>query len=465
MIQPHKVLSTLLGAAGAAARAASCLLLATVLAIAAGAQTKDGILREYLAAIESCDIPTKIEECDFILDSCDSASLAPTALKVFCHFRDSKLMGDENVAVHVAEKWILPFCGERADSFLKVEQSDSVSVRDIINYVDFNRESLLGMKAPLLPEAGLDSFSSEKPTVLWFFDTECAKCRLESVKIKDFFSRHDDCTFVSFYIGEDSQTWKNFITEHFAGISGAVHLMDAEEKSGFRRKYSVNGTPRMFLIDTDGLIAGRMLDTESLENLLEERDRQKKAAVSELFYQLVSLRGEDAKASLEYVIDKYILCENSVFNTAEDSLMVVGFAQIQKDLLSKARPGTKIVPLKVKGSLNGGSAKVYRLDNLGSARGRRKVARREGMSRKAWKKECGKTVIVFHTKGCGQCKAELEAAQEKNLNVLDIDVDDIQAQYPSVFEAIIDSFDLTALPFLVETDKNGIILRRYITLK
>lgn len=464
MRQEYKVLRKLRGLIGAATKAVSCLVLAAGLAVTSGAQTKDGILREYLATIENCDIPTKIEECDFILDSCDSASLAPTALKVFNHFRDSKLMGDENVAVHVAEKWILPFCVEGADSLLPAEQTDSVSISDIRNYVDFNRESLLGMKAPLLPEAGLDSFNSETPTVLWFFDTECAKCRLESVKIKDFFSRHDDCAFVSFYIGDDRAKWKEFITEHFSGIEGAVHLMDEGEHSGFRRKYSVSATPRMFLIDTDGVIAGRMLDTQSLENLLEERTRQKKAAVSELFYQLVPLRGEDAKTSLEYVIDKYILCENSVFNTAEDSLMVVGFAQIQKDLLSKSRPGTKIVPLKVKGSLNGGPLKEYRLDRLGSASGRRKVARGEGMSRKAWKKECGKTVIVFHTKGCGQCKEELEAAKNKNLNVLDIDVDDIQAQYPSVFEAIIDSFDLTALPFLVETDKSGTITHRYLSL-
>lgn len=446
-------------------KAVSCLVLASGLVFTAVAQTKDGILREYLAAIENCDIPTKIEECDFILDSCDSASLAPTALKVFSHFRDSKLMGDENVAVHVAEKWILPFCGEGADSLLAAGLADSVKVSDIRNYVKFNRESLLGMKAPLLPEAGLDSFSTDKPTVLWFFDTECAKCRLESVKIKDFFSRHDDCAFISFYIGDDRTKWKEFITEHFSGIVGAVHLMDGEERSGFRRKYSVSATPRMFLIDTDGVIAGRMLDTESLESLLEERTRQKKAAVSELFYQLVPLRGEDAKTSLEYVIDKYILCKNSVFNTAEDSLMVVGFAQIQKDLLSKSRPGTKIAPLKIKGSLNGGPAKEYRLDRLGSAWGRRKVTRNEGMSRKEWKKECGKTVIVFHTKGCGQCKAELEAAKNRSLNVFDIDIDDIQAQYPSVFEAILESFDLTALPFLVETDRNGIILRRYFSLK
>lgn len=427
-------------------------------------QTRDDILREYLSALENCDIPTKIEECDFILEACDSASLAPTAQKVFRHFRDSKLMGDENVAVHVAEKWILPFCCDGADSLLTDEQSDSVSILGIRNYVEFNRESLLGAKAPLLPEAGLDAFPADRPTVLWFFDTDCAKCRLESVKLADFFSQRNGCALTTFYIGDDLGKWKDFILGHFSGIDGARHLADPSGATDFRRKYSVTATPRMFLIDRDGNIAGRMLDTESLETLLDGRRRREKEAVTELFYQLVPLRGEDAKNSLEYLIDSRILCENSIFDTAEDSLMVVGFAQIQKDLLSKARPGTKIAGLKVMGSLNGGTAKEYRLDRLGAAWGRRKVTRGEGMPLKEWKKECGKTVIVFHTRGCRQCAAELEAAENKSLNVFDIDVDDIQARYPSVFGSLLDSFDLTALPFLVEIDSDGIILRRYFTL-
>lgn len=447
-----------------AARMMLSALACCVFCVHAVSQTRDDILKEYLAALENCDIQTKIEECDFILGSCDSASLQETALKVFTHFRDSKLMGDENVAVHVAEKWMLPFCGDGADSLLTAERSDSVSLPDIRNYVEFNRESLLGAKAPLLPEAGLDAFPADRPTVLWFFDTDCAKCSLESVKLADFFSRRNDCSLTTFYIGDDLGKWKDFISRHFSGIDGARHLSDPAGATDFRRKYSVTATPRMFLIDREGNIAGRMLDTESMETLLDGRRKREKAAVTELFYQLVPLRGEDAKNSLEYLIDSRILCENSIFDTAEDSLMVVGFAQIQKDLLSRARPGTKIAGLKVKGSLNGRKAKVCRLDRLGSASGRRKTVRAEGMSRKEWKRENGKTVIVFHTRGCRQCEAELEAAENKSLNVFDIDVDDIQARYPYAFESIIDSFDLTALPFLVETDKNGIITHRYLSL-
>lgn len=395
----------------------------------ANAQSKDKVLEEYLLALEAYDIPTKIEETDFIIGNCDSASREEVAVKVFEHFRNSLLMGDENVAVHVAGKWIH---GNAA----------------ISSYADFNRASLLGMKAPLLPEAGLESFSKNKPTILWLYDTDCAKCKLESVKLEDFFLRRSDCELVTFYIGDNPQKWKEFISSHFTSVSSARQLCDFSESSDFRKLYSVTATPRMFLIDKEGIIVGRMLDTESLEKLLDERKTREKQAVTDLFYRLVPLRGEDAKNSLEYIIDNYILCPDSPFDSAEDSLMVVNFAQIQKDLLSKARPGSKIAGIKVNGSLNGGKVKSRRLDRLG------KNCSRNG----------GRTIIIFHTSGCHQCEAELKEAKALKLNTFAVNIDDIQAQSPKTFDKLFDAFDLSTLPLLVETDSKGIILRRYFSL-
>lgn len=402
------------------------------------------------------DIPTKIRECDFILGSCDSLSLPRTALRIFTHFRDSKLMGDENVAVHVADRWIL---GQAAPG-LRISPDTLAAIR---SYADFNRASLLGVKAPALPEAGLEGFSTDKPTVLWFYDTDCAKCRIETVRLEDFFRRRSDCGLTTFYIGDDTAGWKDFLSRHFTGIPGARHLCDPSGVTDFRRKYSVTATPRMFLIDTDGIIVGRMLDAESLELLLDERTRRGKEAITELFYHLVPLRGEDAKNALEYLIDTRILCENSPFDTAEDSLMVVNFAMIQKELLSKARPGTKTAPLKVRASLNGRKPGTYRLDRLSRARGRIQL-KLPGATRRESREISGKTVIIFHTTGCRQCEDELHAAKSLNINILAINIDEIRSNDPETFARLIDSFDLTALPLLIETDRRGIILRRYFSL-
>ena len=445
--------------------------ISVISALSLPAQTRDEVLKEYLTSLDGYDIQTKIEECDFILGSCDSASVSETALKVFRHFRDSKLMGDENVAVHVADRWILgdiiPAPENSADGIGQVGRNHNITclsdstLSAIRSYADFNRASLLGAAAPLLPEAGLEGFSTEKPTVLWFYDTDCAKCKIESIRLEDFFRRRNDCELVTFYIGDDTGKWKEFLRSHFTGIPDAHHLCDPAETTDFRRKYSVTATPRMFLIDTEGIIIGRLLDVESLELLLDERTRREKSAITDLFYQLIPLRGEDAKNALEYLIDTRILCDGSPFNTAEDSLMVVNFATIQKELLSKARPGTKIAPIKVRGSLNGGKSKEYRLDRLNSACGRHRIPT---ANRKERREQSGKTVIVFHTTGCHQCEAELNAAKSMGINVLEVNIDDVQSRFPETFARLLDSFDLTALPFLVETDSHGIILRRYFSL-
>lgn len=416
-------------------------------------ERRDSVLTEYLTALDGCDIPTKIGECEFILSNCDSASRAETALKVFTHFRDSHLMGDENVAVYVADKWILvggaPETGDKpaADTETspgKDTETGKETDAAIREYVLFNRESLLGQKAPLLPEAGLESFSDSRMTVLWFYDTDCAKCALEAVLLENFLTRHPECGLTAFYVGDDPAKWETFRKGRFRQSPDVRHLGDLAGETDFRRKYSVTATPRMFLIDREGVIVGRMLDTESLETLLAERKKQEKEAVTELFYKLVPLRGEEAKNSLEYLIDNYILCENSPFDTAEDSLMTVNFAVIQKALLSKARPGTEIAPLKLRGRLNGGREKEYRLD---------RVCRRKG----------GLTVL-FHTTGCRQCEEELAKASQQKRNILEINIDEIREASPETFTALIDSFDLTALPLLVETDSRGIILRRYFSL-
>lgn len=427
-------------------------------------KTREQMLKEYLTALESCDIPVKIKECDFILSSCDSASRQETALKVFRHFRDSKLMGDENVAVHIADEWILGNGRSYSEAGVvresMIPDSTHAAVR---SYADFNRASLLGAKAPPISEAGLESFSTERPTVLWFYDTDCAKCRIESVKLEDFFRRRSDCELVTFYIGDDSLAWKEFLRSHFSGIPGARHLCALSGSTDFRRSYSVTATPRMFLIDRDGVIVGRMLDTESLELLLDERTKREKEAVTELFYALAPLRGEDAKNALEYLIDTRILCENSPFNTAEDSLMVVNFALIQKDLLSKARPGTKMAPLKIRASLNGRKPRNHRLDRLGRAPGRLR-SRQPVSTRREAREINGRTVIILHTGGCRQCEAELQAAKSMDINVLDVNIDEIQSSSPETFSMLIENFDLTALPLLIETDRHGVILRRYFSL-
>ena len=80
-----------------------------------------------------------------------------------------------------------------------------------------------------------------------------------------------------------------------------------------------------------------------------------------------------------------------------------------------------------------------------------------------------KNYIIFYTSECEICKAEkaaasVVAASDRKVRVLMVNVDEIVSDDPSLADGLFDEFDLSALPFVLETDRKGVILRRYITL-
>ena len=169
----------------------------------------------------------------------------------------------------------------------------------------------------------------------------------------------------------------------------------------------------------------------------------------DLLYYLSTRNGEGIKEGLGYLIDTYI-ADNKAWRSADDSLKIVGFAGIMKDLLSKARPGTKIADLKVPGlMITAKGEKDYKgsLRQLGGDR----------------------NIIIFYAEGCHICEAEKLAARElvasdKDVAVLMVNVDEIMRSNPSLASKIFDAFDLSALPFIFEMNSKGLIQRRYMTL-
>jgi hypothetical protein len=83
-----------------------------------------------------------------------------------------------------------------------------------------------------------------------------------------------------------------------------------------------------------------------------------------------------------------------------------------------------------------------------------------------------RNIIIFYTEGCNICDAEKKAARgifsegksTKKTKVLMVNVDQIIRQNPGMASRLFDSFDLSSLPFIFETDRKGYIQRRYITL-
>ena len=474
----------------------------------AGAQQLDSLVRvrlsdqldEYFAAIERSGPAAQIEECDFLIGMpTDSLVRQFVAVKVYDHYLNSPVMGSETVAIHVLDEWF--FSG-------KVKMYNEVDLLNARIYADFNRQSLIGSKAPQLTLLTRDNESrelfSEAPgayKILYFYDAGCAKCKYETPRLVSLLATSGyPVELIAVYAGNSLQAWDDYVAQYFSaeqsGDAQITHLWDPEIDSDFQRKYGVLQTPRMLLIAPDGTIIGRGLDTPALGYLLDQElsvpefqygspeseqlfdqllgseptsveileisdmlaaatlDKGDvgmfKQLAGDYLYYLAPKSKQAYRYGLNLHIDKYILGRPDIWNTADDSLKIVGFAQIMHDLITKTPIGEKVPAIKVKGTL--------------LSRGKEKSKKMKFSKLKGFD-----NIIIFHTTGCPVCAAEIEEARALTaaydwMDIFLVNVDEVMASSPSMATELFDAFDLSVLPHIVWTDENNIVRSCYVSL-
>ena len=466
----------------------------------------DAKLDEYLGAIGRESLDVQVQECDYLIESTsDSLIRHKVANKIYKTYIESPLMGAEAVAIHVFDRWFL-------DGGVKMD--GELAFLNAKIHADFNRLSLLGCKAQELEMqtsegAGRTLFdkAGKRYTVLYFYDADCAKCKIQSILLRNLFNTEDyPVDFDAVYTGDDMTEWNEYISKYLEISSGKInvsHLWDPQVDSDYQRKYGVIQTPRLFLISPDGVIVGRALDAKALSQMLHDifsekilnyggkesealydivfgkdeapADKSEVTAVADhiaastlarsdtvmfrqmtgdLLYYLSSKRDEAFKEGLDYLIDEYVLSKPEVWKTQDDSLKVIGMAQVMDDLLSKAVPGSKIPAIKVPGELMSYGKHRAVTKSLCKLGGRRNI-------------------LMFYAEGCNVCAAEKEAIgallsdrdSAAGVKVYLVNVDKVLAEDPSLASTLFESFDLTSLPFILETDAKGVVLRRYISFR
>ena len=228
----------------------------------------DSLLVRYYALLQGNAPEDIAAECDWLISSCkDSLSRRHVATEIFNHYKEAPVMGEEEVAIRVYDKWFkdgtVRFKGEFDDMDAKL-------------FVDFNRNSLIGLKAPGIalfkPSGRKVTVPREgRATVLFFYDTSCSKCRLEAAVLPSILKEVDfPLDFCAVYFGSDRKAWRKFRRSFRIGGRNVevLHFQDPEISSNYQRLYGVISTPKMFLVEPGGLIMGRRLEPESLKQLL-----------------------------------------------------------------------------------------------------------------------------------------------------------------------------------------------------
>lgn len=453
----------------------------------------DARMDEYFAALEREPIAVKIAECDFMLESCEDPLVRQyVAVRIYDHFLGSKVMGDEAVAVHMVDDWFVPG---------KVSMYSDVDLLNAKVYAQFHRSSLLGMQAPALMLRSPEGEEVTAPahgavSVLFFYDTSCSKCKLETLRLQGFLPTVETpIEFYAIYTGVFKEQWNDYIDARWLMDAPAVnmhHAWDPELESDFQMLYGVLQTPQMLLIDRDGTIVGRSLDTDALAQLLPTlfpeayeygapsttelfdtlfgggepsaaniletaqyiKDRALERSDStlcrhmlgDMMYYLMDTPGEEYKLALQTFIKLYVDGDPAMWAGPAEQQRVVRPAEVAMDLLGRVPAGSRIPRAKVRGVLLKGPGPV----DLSAVRTRslRALRGRPGY-------------ILFHTPGCSTCDAELEAVQrvfeaEPGARVLLVNPEENGTE-------LLDMFDLSVLPFALSMDRKGTVLRKYIS--
>lgn len=455
-------------------------------------------LEEYFTALAGENAAVQSAECDFLIESCqDSLVRQYVALKIYRHYLESHIMGDDAVAVHVARKWFLTGAVPMA------------SDQDLLNaqvFAEFNKSSLIGMPAPKLtlkdPEGEpVDVPAKKTYSALYFYDTGCATCKLETPRLKRLVESGEyDLKVFAIYVGADANAW----AAYRADFPGVTHVWDPEMDSDWQRQYGVLKTPGLFLVGPDGVILGRGLDTPALRILLNQQfsadqyvygEAGQMARYSQLFgvyadtlstrhimdvadylaartfgegdldsfkqisgdllYYLSSRREEVYRDACIPFVEKYVSGLPDVWNTADDKAQVVSLGEMLVELASRTPVGSVVPDITVHGVLRQKPC----LFRKGTVEGDYRLTELKGKP----------GYVVFYTGGCSSCKetlAAVDALVAKNYpaKVLLVDMDALLTDYPSQAQQLLDTFDLSAMPFVIQLDKKGVVQHRYVQL-
>ena len=235
-------------------------------------------VEQYLGLLQYNHNDTIIKHVDSLIAGGGNRELQNRlAYTAYNFFYDPQIMGQEGVAVHIAQKWFLND---------KLDWPNKEGKFMLRTFVEFNRHSLIGMDAPEL--ALVDTVGNAVPlssldaeyTIVYFYTDDCASCRKETPALVDFVNGYEDGVLAVYavYANDNARKWKEYIEKElfiYNPFMNWVNVYDPEYESGFQMLYNVMKTPQMFLLDKEHKIIGRGLNVKALKELLAEKNARR----------------------------------------------------------------------------------------------------------------------------------------------------------------------------------------------
>lgn len=248
------------------------------------------------------------------IDSARKKRRPEYAIRAYEWFKDAPVMGKEEIAVWLAKEYFL-------NGQLKCDSNRLFEMRA---FVLMNEQSLLGMQAPsfTMKDTSGTSESLEnliyqgEHTILFFYSTDCIKCRMASAELVDMVNEYNKGVLNVMAVCTDSNKskWTQYINSHFYIYNPFVNwknVYDPEAESAYHMLYGVIETPKIFLLDKDGIIKGRNLSVENIKELLENYNKEKEG-MDEFFKGLFEQAADEeaVKSLIDLIYTRATVSEN-----------------------------------------------------------------------------------------------------------------------------------------------------------
>lgn len=210
----------------------------------------------------------------FIRTGKSAEETARIAWYIYNYYRNSRIMGYDEIAVYIADSYFLNG---------QYTLPDGNAMMEMKLFAQTNRQSLIGMQAPgltLQDPAGTEvnlPDGEQDYTVLYFYDDECPGCIRTTPALMQYMSRNSaglNFTVCMIYTQDSREHWMNYIQKAIQTFKlpsnvKVLHLWDPDMSSDFVSKYGVISTPKLFLLDRNGTIIGRELTPTALGQVVE----------------------------------------------------------------------------------------------------------------------------------------------------------------------------------------------------
>lgn len=235
---------------------------------------------------------------------------ASIAYSVYRYYRESRIMGYDEVALYVADTYFLSG---------KYKLQDEEALLEMRLFVETNRHSMIGMKAPrmlLQDPAGTDfqvPSVGQDYSILYFYDDECPGCRRMTPMLMQYLMQGVkglNVTVYMVYTQDDRQRWTEYVAKMVSPFDipdnvTVVNLWNPDMRADIVMDYGVISTPKLFLVDRNGVIVGRELTPVALSQAI-DLNESRLTPMEELMDQIFSPIAESGDTvEVEETIDAF----------------------------------------------------------------------------------------------------------------------------------------------------------------